>query len=339
MKKLVSIALPAYNAGPYIGACLDCLLGQTYDNLEIVLMDDCSTDDTAQVVASYTDPRIRYYKNEENMGIVHTLNKAYGLCRGEYIARMDADDLCTLDRLEKQVALLEAMPDVGLVACDLELFGARTGLIQYSADPEVIKCRLLYSLQLAHNAWLFRRELLDVHALAYRDEYRYAEDWDFLVRASHVVRFSNVQEPLTGYRMFPNQSSKVHNQAQKAAADRVAKNQLDNLGVELSEAEFEAYRKGFGKGEVLLSEEHMTLLLQALGKLERANKTVRFYDPQVLHRVIREEVYKVCYFNLMNRQRSGLGLFGSAYYKGLKLGASMRCKLLLRGAVTSVLGK
>ena len=109
--------------------------------------------------------------------------------------------------------------------------------------------------------------------------------------------------------------------------------------MELSEAEFEAYRKGFGKGEVLLSEEHMTLLLQALGKLERANKTVRFYDPQVLHRVIREEVYKVCYFNLMNRQRSGLGLFGSAYYKGLKLGASMRCKLLLRGAVTSVLGK
>ncbi len=339
MEKLVSIALPSYNAGAYIGECLECLLGQTYQNIEIILIDDCSTDDTSQVVSGFMDSRIRYYKNEENLGIVHTLNKAYSLCRGGYIARMDADDTCTLDRIEKQVALLDSRPDIGLVACDLQLFGAREGELRYSTDPEIIKCRMLYSLQLAHNAWLFRRELIDTHGLVYRDAYRYAEDWDFLVRASRITRFSNVPELLTGYRLFPEQSSARHKKAQRNAADRVAKDQLDYLGVKLKDDEFRVYREYFGYKEKILTVETMRMLLDILDRLEKANKKNRVYEVAALRSVIRENIYGLCYYNLMHRRKSGLCLFSTDYSKAMKLGMIKRGKLYLRSIVTLLAGK
>lgn len=339
MDKLISIALPAYNAENYIAECLDSLLAQTYTNFEIILIDDCSTDDTAQVAQRYHDSRIRFYRNEENLGIVHTLNRAYSLCRGDYIARMDADDTCLPERLEKQVALLESRPDVGMVACDLEMFGARSGVIRYSTEPEIIRCRLLFSLQLAHNAWLFRRELLDVHGLAYRDEYRYAEDWDFLARASRVTRFSNVSEPLTGYRMFPQQSSQMHRQAQKAAADRVARDQLEYVGLVLMEEEFAVYRKGFGKREVLLSGGEMDVLVSVLERLEQKNREKQMYDEAALRQVIGEELFWLCYFNLMNKRKSGLRWRSCPWRKSWDPGLSMKMKLLVRGAVTLLTGK
>lgn len=339
MDKLISIALPAYNAGDYIGECLDNLLAQTYPNFEIILIDDCSTDHTAQVVAGYKDSRIRYFKNEKNLGIVHTLNKAYGLCKGEYIARMDADDTCKPDRLEKQLAILEANPEIGMVACDLQMFGARSGIIHYSTDPEQIRCRLLFSLQLGHNAWLFRRELLDIHHLAYREEYRYAEDWDFIVRASRITKFSNVPQPLTGYRMFPQQSSQLHRKEQLAAADRVARDQLDYLGATLTEEEFALYRKAFGKGEVLLHRKEAETLLRITKKLEQANAVKKFYDPGALRRVIRQELFATGYFNLMNRRKSGLPLTAGDMRKAQKLSAVMGLKLWLRRAATWLTGK
>lgn len=336
--KLISVALPVYNAELYIGECLENLLAQTYRNIEIVLIDDCSTDRTAEVVAEYKDSRIRYFKNEQNLGIVHTLNKAYKLCRGEYIARMDADDLCSCDRLEKQVNLLEINPNVGMVACDLELFGARTGIVRYSAESEIIQCRLLFSLQMAHNAWLFRRELIEKYGLAYRDEYRYAEDWDFLVRASRVTKFSNVLEPLVKYRIFPQQSSQIHRQAQKRAADQVAKDQLAHIGLELTDEEFAVYRQYFGSGEKLLSKAQMQMLINVLRKLQKANETVGFYQTDALNRVVGEEVFRLCYYNLINRRKSGLLWHRSAWHTAMKMGAAKRVKLILRSIITALFG-
>lgn len=234
--------------------------------------------------------------------------------------------------------LLDAAPEVGLVACDVEMFGNKTGIIHYSSDSEIIKCRMLYSLQLHHPAWLFRRELITKYGLAYRDEYRYAEDWDFLVRASRVTKFSNVLEPLVKYRIFPQQSSQVHRQAQKRAADQVAKDQLAHIGLELTDEEFAVYRQYFGSGEKLLSKAQMHMLINVLRKLQKANETVGFYQSDALNRVVGEEVFRLCYYNLINRRKSGLLWHQSAWRADLKVGATMRVKLLLRSIITALLG-
>lgn len=335
---MISIALPVYNGEKYIAECLDSLLAQTYEDFEIILIDDCSTDDTAQIVAGYDDTRIRYYKNEKNLGIVHTLNKAFGLCRGEYIARMDADDIAMPQRLEKQLELMERNPELGIVSVWFQMFGDVDCSVHYAVEPKEIACRLLFSLQLLHPGWLMRRRLVD-EGLAYREEYRYAEDWDFLVRAARTVGLGNVPRELMRYRINPGQLSNVYNAPQQAAANRVARDQLEYLGMELTDEQFALYRRAFGRREELLSGQEMDKLLQILRTMEQANGQKRVYDPAMLHKVIREEVYWLCKYNLAKGCRSGLKLLGSGYYMGLKLGIAGRCKLWTRLAQTAIFGK
>ena len=335
---MISIALPAYNAEPYIKECLDSMLAQTYTDFEIILIDDCSTDGTARVVAEYDDPRIRYFKNEKNLGIVHTLNRAYSLCRGEYIARMDADDICMPQRLQLQVELLESRPELGIVAAWFRTCGEVNYAVHHGVEPDMIQCRLLFSLELMHSGWLFRRSVLE-QGMAYREEYRYAEDWDFLVRASRFTKLGNVPEELIYYRINPGQSSKAFSGPQKAAADRVARDQLEYMGLELDEARFELYRRSFGRREALLTVEEMQTLLGILRELEAANDKKKFYDPRALRRVIQEEIYWLCKYNLVAGRRSGTKLLGSGYYMGLKLGIAGQCKLWTRLAQTAIFGK
>lgn len=332
----VSVILPVFNGADYIRQSLDSLLNQTYSDFEIIIIDDCSTDQTAAISQEYADPRIRYYRNDTNSGIVYSLNRAISLADGEYIARMDADDICMPTRLEKQAEYLDNNPSVGLISTWFELFGERKGTIQYETDPKRIKCKLLFSLQLLHPGWMFRRSLVKENGVLYREAYKYAEDWDFLVRASAVTQLSNIPEVLMQYRINPKQISKVFEETQKQIADCVAKQQLCALGVEMTEDVFELYRKCFGRREVIVSTEEMESLILTLAKIESANRKARIYDFDALHTVIQEELYHLAYFNLMNCKRSGLVFLRSKFYKGLRLNAMGRIKILLRGMKTAL---
>jgi glycosyltransferase involved in cell wall biosynthesis len=326
----VSVILPVFNGADYICQCLDSLINQTYSNFEIIIIDDCSTDHTSEIIQGYADPRIRCYKNDINRGVVYSLNRAISLATGEYIARMDADDICIPSRLEKQAEYLDKTPGVGMVSAWFELFGEREGTIQYETDPRRIKCKLLFSLQLLHPGWMFRRSLVEENGLLYREEYKYAEDWDFLVRASAVTGLSNVSEVLMRYRINPKQITNVFNETQKKVADCVAKNQLLALKVELDDDTFALYRKCFGRRQIIVSTEEMKNLVFVLAKIEDANRKVGIYDPDVLHAVIQEELYHLTYFNLMHHKSSGLAFVRSSFYKGLRLNGISRIKLWLR---------
>lgn len=103
---LVSIIMPSWNTGKYISESIESVLGQTYTNWELLIVDDCSTDNTDEVVAKYTDERIRYFKNEKNSGAAITRNKAMREAKGEWIAFLDSDDLWSPDKLEKQLSFM-----------------------------------------------------------------------------------------------------------------------------------------------------------------------------------------------------------------------------------------
>lgn len=104
---LVSVIMPSWNTGRFIAESIQSVLGQTYGDLELIIVDDCSTDDTDEVVASFTDSRIRYIKNEENMGAALSRNRAMREARGEWIAFLDSDDLWEPEKLEKQIAFMK----------------------------------------------------------------------------------------------------------------------------------------------------------------------------------------------------------------------------------------
>jgi len=105
--KLVSIIMPAYNCEHFIAEAIRSVLAQTYTDWELLIVDDCSTDNTAQIVASFDDTRIVYQRNEKNMGAALTRNKALQIAKGHYIAFLDADDLWAPEKLEHQIAFME----------------------------------------------------------------------------------------------------------------------------------------------------------------------------------------------------------------------------------------
>lgn len=104
---LVSIITPSFNCGSFIEETFDCILNQTYQNWELVVVDDCSTDNTEEIVTSFTDSRIKYLKNSENSGAAVSRNRALREAKGRWIAFLDSDDLWTPDKLEKQIKFME----------------------------------------------------------------------------------------------------------------------------------------------------------------------------------------------------------------------------------------
>jgi glycosyltransferase involved in cell wall biosynthesis len=200
---LVSVVIPAYNAEPFLAGAVDSILRQTYPHFEIVVIDDASTDGTwavAQRLASM-DPRIRTYRNDRNLGIAGNRNRGVTLARGKYLAWQDADDLSMPSRLEKQVRLLEAHPEVAIVGGYIELFRGTTtlGVRKYAPDDASLRrCIFRYS-PIAQPVAMLRLDALR-RAGEYDLRYPPAEDLDMTFRLGERHRLANVQEVLLRYR-------------------------------------------------------------------------------------------------------------------------------------------
>ena len=119
----VSIFVPCYKLGHLLADCVNSILSQSYEDLEVLIMDDCSPDDTPQVAATFRDPRVRYIRNQPNLGHLRNYNKAISLCRGEYIWLISADDRLRRPYVvERFVAVMDARPDAGYVFCPVMKF-------------------------------------------------------------------------------------------------------------------------------------------------------------------------------------------------------------------------
>ncbi len=110
----LSVVMPLYNAARYLRPAIESILNQTYTDFEFIIVDDCSTDETPAILDSYPDPRIVRLRNPQNLGIVGALNRGLEAARGQYIARMDGDDIALAERFAQQVAWLDAHPNIGL---------------------------------------------------------------------------------------------------------------------------------------------------------------------------------------------------------------------------------
>ena len=130
---LVSVIIPVYNVEKYVKEAIKSIQNQTYENLEIIVIYDGSIDDTYNIVEKLAkeDNRIKLYKNEKNLKIVKTLNRALSLANGEYISRMDGDDISAPDRIEKKVKFLEENKEFDLVGCQVEVVNENDTFLYY----------------------------------------------------------------------------------------------------------------------------------------------------------------------------------------------------------------
>lgn len=236
----VTVLVPAYNAGRYLRPMLDSVLSQDFPDFELLIVDDGSTDDTAEVLASVGDPRLRVVR-QDNTGLVGALNRGLDEARGQFLARMDADDLMPAGRLSAQMRAMERDPELIVCGTDYELFGALTGRIRMPRTDTACRQRLLLSTCHCGASVMIRKPVLDRSGLQFRPEFAHAEDYRMFSELSEFGRLGNL--PMIGYRyrIYPEQVSALHSDAQRQAHLRIAREHAVSVGVRpLSDEALEA---------------------------------------------------------------------------------------------------
>ncbi|TFH33505.1 MAG: glycosyltransferase, partial [Deltaproteobacteria bacterium] len=272
MRIPVTVLMPVHNGGEYLAGAVQSVLAQTFHGFEFLIIDDCSIDGSLHVAASFDDPRIRIIPNDRNMGLAMSLNKGFDLARGKYIARMDSDDVCRPDRLERQLAWLESHPAVGACGSWVRYIGLGRGkTVRYYSDSSMVKASLLFDPPMAHPAVMLRRDLFLRHGLLYDPTFHRAQDYDLWERASHHFPLSNVPRVLLDYRIHPEQAGGRTYREQQGDADRTRLRQLNAMGMDPGEDEMAVHRIVSELIDIQPTRELILRIEGWLGKLKEAN--------------------------------------------------------------------
>ena len=241
----VTVLMPVYNAEPFLREAIDSILKQTFTDFEFIIINDGSTDRSEEIIKSYTDSRIRYYKNEHNLKLIATLNKGFDLANGKYIARMDADDISLPTRLQLQYELMERDEAVGLCGTWFDTFNTDTvvSTSRYGPDHSTICFKHLYQIHLSHGTCMFRTSVLKQHALYFNPDFSHAEDYELWSRISMVTKLANVQQVLYKVRQHENEVSHKYSDVQRKNSYRVKTKLFSVMGISVSHEELDLFRE------------------------------------------------------------------------------------------------
>jgi len=272
---LLSVLLAAHDDATFLGEAVDSVLGQTLRDLELIVVDDASSDETPALLAAVADGRLRVVRNEQQAGLAGSLNRGLDLARGRYVARLDADDVALPERLERQVERLRAnnrCAVVGTAIVDVDdrgRFGA-THLLPEAATA--LRWHALFSSPFFHPTVLVDRELLDAHELRYDPQYLESEDYELWTRLFVVAAGGHLTEPLVLKRVHAGLASLRRGDLQESFQRRVALREMARVAPTLASDHAElAWRIGSGRGAVPAEAagEAGEGLLELLGAFER----------------------------------------------------------------------
>lgn len=213
-KYKVSVVMAVYNGGRYLNEAISSILDQTFRDFEFIIVDDGSTDGTKEIIEAFqsADSRVRLIARE-NRGQTRSLNEAIWCSTGEYIARMDADDISLPNRLEKQVLLLDGNPEVGMCGAWIRMFDDKIGFLQdyqYPVSNDSIRRGILFHCPFAHPSVMVRSSVVK-HVGAYDTSIRFAQDYELWTRIVFRYRTENIPEVLLHYRVHSGQMTKGYN--------------------------------------------------------------------------------------------------------------------------------
>ncbi len=206
----ISVLMPAYNAEKYISEAIKSILNQTFKNFEFIIIDDCSTDKTWEIIQAYAkkDDRIIVFQNKKNLGIAGNRNKLIVLAKGKYIVWQDADDISLLHRLEHQYKFMEENKDVGICGGWLEFFNSKgqKSLRKYKKNDKDLRKNIFRYSPASQPGAILRKDAIDQAGL-YDLHYPPAEDFDMSFRIGKKYKFANLQEVVVRYRENDNSAT------------------------------------------------------------------------------------------------------------------------------------
>ena len=235
----ISVVMSVYNSGKYLAEAIDSVLKQSYKDFEFIIINDGSNDDSESIVKSFSDSRIKYFCNEGNRGLIYSLNQGVYLSSGEFIARMDADDVCDTSRFEKQI--FEFQSDNKLVVCGsfIKTFGNGTEtFVNYMPVTNAqILASVFFTCPFAHPSVMIKKQTLSELSEIYRTDYKHSEDYDLWSRLVFLGNSKNIPEYLLNYRVHDKQISTVFEEEKYKNVKKIQTNLLSKFNIKPSETE------------------------------------------------------------------------------------------------------
>ena len=273
---------------------LESILRQSYLDFELIVVDDASTDNSKEVLEHYAeiDDRVRIIENDNNLGLAYSLNRAIKSSKGDYIARMDTDDIAIANRFEIQVKYLDENPDIDICGSFARVFGAKN---YFSITPfygkEFCKVQLLYSSCLIHPTVMIRRKFLEDSNLLYNTNYLCSQDFELWSRAIEYGNIAMINQVLLYYRVHNGQISSKKRLLQRNYAIEICKNQIEKIIKDISDEQMEIHLVLCGHNE--LTNSNVENVFKWINNLIAHNKEIKVYDSYVLRKMLYNRMFNI----------------------------------------------
>ena len=305
----VSVLMPVYNGEQYLREAIESILNQAFRDFEFLIISEYDTsEESLDIIQSYSDARIRHIHNTARIGLVGSLNFGLKEAKGEYIARMDADDISFPKRLELQVKLMDNEKKVGICGTWVKTIGDRPGIIfRYPTDSKKIQSRLLFDSPLAHPSVIFRKIFLERFGLKYELNDLYAEDWSLWQKSSFIFPIINIQKVLLKYRITEHSISRFNADSQLKVIKIIHKKNIQTLCGDVADTDIEIHTR-LGMWQFESDRSFIEKSEKWLFKLKYCNDLKKIYPEPEFTYVLAERWFFVC------NAATGLGLITWSIY-------------------------
>lgn len=302
----ISVLLPVYNAEKYLNESIESILNQTFTDFELLIIDDGSTDKSWQIIQSFDDRRIQVIRNDKNLGLIKTLNKGINLAKGKYIARMDADDIASQQRLEKQFNFLEQNPQYALIGSQAKfIFENKSSniIFEIPTNDDEIPIFSLFNCPFIHPSIMIRTEVLK--EFYYNEDFATAEDYELWTRILKKYKGSNIKEVLLSYRIHGNNISTIENHKQVESVRKIYQQNLSHIGISYTSEDLDIFLKTSASYHQNVTFNDLKSIKLWLIKIQSFLQKEGIYKKESI-----QEVIKTIWFNTCSKSRyNGIKVF------------------------------
>lgn len=300
MEKKVSVILPTYNPEfDYVKIAINSILNQSYKNFILFIIDDSDQPDCLQQLEDLCkiDMRIKLVRTGKKKGIANALNIGLAMSEGEYVFRMDSDDISLHDRFKKQIEFLDANKNIDILGANAKKFGNINRQTNVPLTDQAIKTSLLFACPMIHPTVVFRKKTLDRYSLQYPD-YQQAEDYNFwcdcFIQYSNNLTFANINNVMLKYRVHQNQQTTSHNNIIHGYLGPVYNKMLNKFHISLSQRNLDIYKKAM-MGALILTTEDFLLLDSIFKRIIENNKESKLIEPEILKTLLLKKYNSICF--------------------------------------------
>lgn len=295
----ISVVMPFYNGEEFLPEAIESILNQSFQDFEIIIIKEYGASENAEkIIETYAnkDLRFRIINNEKRLGISASLNIGIKAAKGEYIARMDGDDICGRRRFEIQKIFMDTYKDIGICGISPTILNSPRWLVDYSSDPEIVKSDTLFFVPLKHPTIMMRKSEIEKNNLYYDEILPGVEDMELFMRAGRVTNMTNIIEPeLFYYRRGEQEASVVFSKRDYDLSINILKKYYKRyFGLDISEAQMAGLISltvwdANKEQEIQVLEEMEELFLE----IKRINTETNFFKDYALDESMRHKWRKI----------------------------------------------